>query len=115
MVKLIDELDDEKFVVREAAFKELEGYNKAVESAIREAVKKPKSAEARRRLEQLLASIEDPAVSCKETLQVLRAIAVLEYIGTAEAKAILKRMAEGAPLARQTQEAKMALARLGSR
>jgi WD40 repeat protein len=113
--KLIGNLDDHRFSVREAAFNELDRYDRAVEGAIRDALKRPKSLEVRRRLEELLTSMEDPAVSSKETLQVLRAIAVLEYIGTAEAKAILKRMSEGAPLARQTREARMALARLGSR
>jgi hypothetical protein len=113
--KLIEDLDDNQFAVREAAFKELERYNTAVEGPIRDGIKKRKSAEVGRRLERLLSSIEEPAASCKDTLQAVRGIAALEFIGTAESKAILRRVAEGAPLARQTQEAKTALARMGNR
>jgi hypothetical protein len=113
--KLINDLDDEEFSIREAAHQELKRYNKAVEAPLRSAANKPKSLEVRRRLERLLASIDEAVVSSKETLQVLRAIAVLEYIGTVEAKAVLQRLAAGAPLARQTLEARTALARLGSK
>jgi hypothetical protein len=45
-------------------------------------------------------------------LRTLRAIDVLESIGTPEAQQILRKLAEGAPGARETREAKTALERL---
>ena len=48
-------------------------------------------------------------------LRELRAIEALEYIGTAEARAVLHRLAQGAPTARFTQEGRAALERLATR
>jgi hypothetical protein len=45
-------------------------------------------------------------------LRVLRALAVLEWMGTAEARAVLEMLAKGAPEARQTRQARDALERL---
>jgi hypothetical protein len=45
-------------------------------------------------------------------LRGLRAVAVLEHIGTPEAKQLLVNLSEGAPEARLTREAKAALGRL---
>ena len=70
-----------------------------------------RSPEAARRLDALLtqaANVEpSPAL-----LRGLRAIAVLEQIGTPEAKQLLLNLAAGAPEARLTREAKAALGRL---
>jgi len=48
-------------------------------------------------------------------LRQLREIQVLEHIGTPEAQEVLKKLAQGAPEARLTQEAKAALDRLSKR
>ena len=45
-------------------------------------------------------------------LRCFRAVAVLEQIGTPEAKQLLLNLSEGAPEARLTREAKAALGRL---
>ena len=50
-----------------------------------------------------------------ERLREWRALEVLEQIGTPEARAVLKALAEGAPAARLTQGAKVALERLAKR
>ena len=47
--------------------------------------------------------------------QPLRAIEMLERIGTAEARQLLAVLAEGAPAARLTREAKLALDRLAGK
>jgi len=47
-----------------------------------------------------------------DVLRQIRAVHVLEQIGTADAKAILLRLATGATGARQTRDAKAALVRL---
>ena len=48
-------------------------------------------------------------------LQTTRCIALLEHLGTPEAKKILERLAEGVAESRQTKEAKAALKRLAAR
>ena len=50
-----------------------------------------------------------------EELQLLRALEVLEMIGTAEARKVLERLARGAEECDLTREAKAALERLGQR
>jgi hypothetical protein len=54
------------------------------------------------------------AVPPAATLRVLRGIQVLERIGTAEARGVLRDLASGAA-ARETREAKAALERLAAR
>jgi hypothetical protein len=72
------------------------------------------SAEARRRLEPLLAKVERQELSSTALRQV-RATEVLEHIATPEARDLLKNLAAGATEARLTQEAKAALERLERR
>jgi hypothetical protein len=64
-------------------------------------------------VENLLARLE--AAPSGEWLRALRAIELLEYFATPEARASLEGLAEGAPEARLTQEAKAALERLERR
>jgi hypothetical protein len=71
-------------------------------------------AEARRRLEALLADL-DAGRPNAETLRGLRAIELLEHVGGAEARRVLEALAGGVPEARQTREAKGSLARLANR
>lgn len=71
------------------------------------------SLEAGKRIEFLLEKLDllkDP-----ERLRALRAIEVLENIGTAEAQRTLQRLAGGAAEAQQTREAKASLERLDQR
>jgi len=107
--KLIDQLNDEQFVVREAACKELRSYGTMIQPVLRQALTAKPPAEATRRLESLLADLRrlNP-----EELRTLRAIQVLERIGSPEARQVLATLAEGAPLARPTVDAKAALERL---
>ena len=81
---------------------------------MRKALESDPSPEARRRIGKLLDALAGP-VTAGEALRVLRAVEVLEYIGTPEAQAVLKELAQGAPEARLTQEAKAALDRLAKR
>ncbi len=67
--------------------------------------------ELRRRAEQLL---EQMAASA-ESVRILRALEVLEQIGSLEAKSLLKVLAQGTPEARLTREAKASLERLAKR
>ena len=65
--------------------------------------------ELQRLLEKLQGPTLDPA-----RLRAVRAVEVLEQIASPEAVALLRRLAEGAPHAGLTREAKAALARLAS-
>jgi RNA polymerase sigma factor (sigma-70 family) len=107
--KLIADLDSEQFAVRDAAAKELGRRGEAVEPLLRRALDGQPSPEARKRLEALVAGLAD--LPTGERLRALRAIQVLEYVGTPAARALLHKLADGAP-ARPTREAKAALQRL---
>ena len=62
-------------------------------------------------MKKLLERLDGPVIGADD-LRMLRAIEVLERIGTPEAKELLGRLAKGAPGARLTAEAKGSLARL---
>ena len=53
--------------------------------------------------------------SSADVLRALRAIGVLEWIGSAEARQILEKLSQGMPDAQLTRDAQSALQRLGKR
>jgi hypothetical protein len=110
---LIADLDSEEFSVREQATRALADLGESALPALRKALTGRPSAETRQRVEPLLADLERPANS-PERLRVLRAVEVLEYIGTAEARQVLEALAGGMPEARLTQEARASLNRLAA-
>jgi hypothetical protein len=111
--RYIADLDSETFAVREKASRELENLGNAAAPTLREALTKSPSLEVRRRVEQLLSrSVE--RVPPPETLRRLRALHVLEQIGSPDARRFLAELAEGAAYAEETQDAKAALRRLSA-
>jgi RNA polymerase sigma factor (sigma-70 family) len=111
LARLIARLDDVGFTSREEASRELESLDELAAPALREAQKHP-SAEVRRRAKQLLSNVRDLGPG---QVQKLRAVEVLEQIGTPPAQRILESIAKGAPAGRLTQEAKASLERLARR
>jgi HEAT repeat protein len=109
VAQMIADLDSKQFIVREAATKALAALGERAQPALRQALRGKPSAEVRRRLEGLLAAPH--RVPTGEVRRVLRAIWVLERIGTDEARQVLQRLASGA-LAPQTRAAREALERL---
>jgi WD40 repeat protein len=109
--RLIQELDDESFEVREAATRELRGRGLEAEHAVRAALAAPGSPERQRRLKAVLHAIREAGPS-GALLQQLRAISVLEQVGTDEARAVLSALAGGPEGAPVTGEAQAALGRL---
>jgi hypothetical protein len=97
--------------VREAAVKEFENMGAVVTPALRQALAGNPSLELRRRLERLLEQA-GRQIPSGERLGRLRALRVLEQIGSPEARRMLEVMAGGAPAAWETQEAKACLRRL---
>jgi hypothetical protein len=110
MRRLIADLDADEFARREAVVKRLAELGELADAALREALRGQPSPEARRRIEALLA--EPPTVRLPEARRGLRAVRLLESIGTPEARRVLERLAGGIPEARLTREAKAALGRL---
>jgi WD40 repeat protein len=110
IARLLADLDGDDFAVREAAAKELALLGERVEPALRRAIQGQLSLAARKRIETILQ--EPRATPPSDTLRTLRAIAVLERIGTAQPRDILRTLAEGAAEARETTEAKKSLQRL---
>jgi hypothetical protein len=110
--KLVADLASDRFALREAATKQLLAFDPPPLSAIRQALGANPSLESRRRLEQILSQVEGPLVVDSETVRGARAVAVLEKVASPEARRILEKLAQGAPEARLTREAKASLARL---
>jgi hypothetical protein len=112
VARLIADLDDDEFEVRENASRQLAELGEVAASALRRSLKDTRSEEVRKRASHLLEQLEKPAA---QTLLSSRAVAVLEHVGSSEASRILDRFAGGAPQARLTREAKAALERLAKR
>ncbi|HEY7426476.1 MAG TPA: sigma-70 family RNA polymerase sigma factor [Gemmataceae bacterium] len=111
LARLIADLDSETFQVRQQATEELERLGEQAEPALRKALAGKPELEVRRRLEQLVEKLTEPVPS-PDRLRALRAVEVLEHIGTMEAQGILESWAKGALEARLTQEAKASLERM---
>jgi hypothetical protein len=110
LARLIADLDADRYEVREQATLALIKLGKAAEPAVRQALESPASLEARRRLERVLAPLEERGLS-GDALQTLRTVAVLEYIGNSEAETVLKKVEKNATEDRLRGEAAAALAR----
>ena len=108
--RLVKDLDDDEFAVREKASEELAKLGADAEWALREALRGRPSAELRRRAERLLA--RRPALA-PERLRELRALELLERLESPEARALLERLAQGDADAPLTRDAKAALRRPG--
>jgi RNA polymerase sigma factor (sigma-70 family) len=113
LARLLKELDSDEFAVRELASGELEKLGDVIEPTVRQTLSRPGlSLELRQRLEALAKSLDEISGA---RLRQVRAIEVLEMLGTPEARDLLKTIAEGASAARLTEQAKAALERLRER
>jgi WD40 repeat protein len=110
VARLVSDLEDRRFAVRQKAFDELARYAEQAEDALRKALAGKPSLEARRRMQQLLDRLDLIAPS-PDQLRALRALTLLERLGTPEARRVLEGLAGGAPT-RVTREARAALERL---
>ncbi len=110
LARLIADLDSDQFETRRRASQALEHLNESAIPALRKALAARPSAEVRRRLEEILERLEGPLPA--ERLREVRAIEVLEHQATQVAIALLRSLAQGAPGARLTEEARASLERL---
>ena len=97
---LIADLGSEQFAVRSQATKQLAKFGIDIEEELRKSLVDGLTLETRRRVEELLASITT------QQLRTVRAIEVLEYINSQDARNLLEALAKGRADARQTREAK---------
>jgi hypothetical protein len=109
--KLLDDLDNASSEVRDNAQRSLEKLGDLAADGIKERLKTSPPFEVVRRLEDLQRKLNAGNVTA-ETLQALRAIEVLELIGTPEARAVLETMTKGAAGHRVTVDAGASLQRL---
>jgi hypothetical protein len=109
------DLDSKNFKKRENAMKELEGFGQlAVPALDRKLGEKGLSLEVRKRTEAVADKLNRTVLTGEE-LRTIRAVEVLEGIGTSEAQAVLKELASGGEGAALTAQAQKALARLARR
>jgi WD40 repeat protein len=111
--RLVKDLNHARYAVRQQSTRDLEALRDLAGPALRQALEGA-PLEVRRRVEALLAKVDGPEPP-PERLRELRAVEALERAGTAEAVAVLRRLAGGAPQARLTREARGSLERLARR
>ena len=104
-------LDSEHFAERQRAADALASHADQAEAALRRFLANQPNLEARRRAERVLDQLQG-AITDPEQLRDLRALEVLEFIGTAEARDLLRTLAGGAPESKTTREAAAGLRRL---
>jgi WD40 repeat protein len=115
IARLVADLDDDSYTVREKATADLERLVKFAEPALRKALEKPASLEVQRRIEKILEKLKGGVAWPQERLRLLRTIGVLERLGTPEARRGLASVAERSPDEELGQEAKASLDRLARR
>jgi hypothetical protein len=111
VARLIIDLNDEDFQVREKAAKELETLHELAAPALEKALRAQPPLETRRRLEALLERVQHHRLP-GGTARAIRAVEVLETINVPEAQQHLEALAMGASEAQLTKDAKAALQRL---
>jgi hypothetical protein len=110
--RLIADLDDDRFAVREKAAEELGRIREIVLPILMDQSNGQRSAELRRRTQQLLKdarSIDSPSFMAE-----IRSIEALERMGIPRARQLLSTLAAGTTGVRLTNEARFALRRLQS-
>jgi hypothetical protein len=114
LLGLLGDLDNPRYQVREEATRRLMDKEKVARPALERRLEESPSAEQRRRVEYLLGRLKR-AVFPPQTVRAMRAVELLEYVGTPEARELLVAIAKGADEARVTKDAKAALERVNRR
>jgi WD40 repeat protein len=105
-------LGSDQFDVRQQAVILLEKLGEAAEPALRKALANKPASEVHVLLKELIQKLEAPELQ-PHHLRITRACEVLERVATAEARAVLVNLANGAEGVRQTVQARKALDRIG--
>src|SRR5262249_23753272 len=110
--KLIADLDSDQFAVREQADIALAELGIQAQPALRKVLDGQPSLEARCRVERVLEQFTSGRFPSAEVVRKLRAVQVLERLGTPEARQVLQTLANGVPGDWLTRQAEAALKRL---
>jgi hypothetical protein len=111
VAKLVADLEDTRFLVRDAAQRALAELEGSVRPALLAALDKTPALEAKRRLGKLLEALDgEPGGS---ELRALRAVRILELNRSAAARRVLREWSAATPGLRLTEVSRAALARLG--
>ncbi len=110
MKRLLADLDDDDFKTREQSARELIRCGKTIEKALREHLQGKISAEVRQRIGLILEELKKDTSAERQGLRWLRAVEVLERLGTAEARELLGKLAQGSDTA--AEQARASLHRL---
>jgi WD40 repeat protein len=110
----IADLDSEKVSVRKQAEGELEKLGDRARLALEKVLTGQPSLETRKRVDALLETATSGMLA-GEPLRLVRAVELLEQLGTPEARQILEALARGAPGALPTRHAQASLDRLAMR
>jgi dipeptidyl aminopeptidase/acylaminoacyl peptidase len=108
---LVARLDHRRFAVRDSAAGALTKLGPAARPALRRTLEAAGSEQQRRLLHQILDDVAAELADGPE-LQALRAVEVLERVGSAEAEELLTKLSAGAAEAPRTEAARAALRRL---
>jgi WD40 repeat protein len=111
LARLVARLDHDEFAVRRQAFTALAEEGKSAESALRRALAGKPSAEVKRQVKALLARLGRIGVS-GDPLRGLRALEVLEWVGTPAARQLVEEVSRGRADAPLTREAAATLGRM---
>jgi WD domain, G-beta repeat len=111
--RLVTELGDEKFPVREKAHQELDQFGETAVAGLKARLPAAKSAEVRSRLVRLIDK-HNPPTPAPQQIRETRALEILEELNTPEARALMKELAAGVATARLTMDAAASLKRMES-
>jgi RNA polymerase sigma factor (sigma-70 family) len=114
VARLLADLGSDEYRVRQKATAALRQLGERADPMLREALEGEQTLEARRRVEALLEGIKARAMM-PQSLRWVRAVEVLEQIGSPAAQQMLTSLAAGMRTARLTREARASLARLAER
>src|SRR5262249_544437 len=115
LARLIADLDDRQFAVREKATRELEKLGRLVRPKLQEVLAGQHSLEVRQRVAAILQRLEQSPLS-SEQLRGCSSVEVLEHIGTAAARKVLEKIGrEGPDTSLLVRGARAALERLRRR
>jgi hypothetical protein len=113
--RMLADLDSDDYQMRTQALRDLRRFGRVAEKSLRRALENKPSLEVRRRIEQLLEEMPDGPDTVRAEPREVRAVELLEDVGTTEARRVLQALADGLEESELSQEARASLARLAHR
>ena len=112
IASLITLLDNGDFQVRSKASRELAQLGDLIVPTLKKALSGRSSQETRIQVQRLLDRLASAELPPPDLMRALRAVEVLEQVGTPDARRALETLVKGTPDAKLTRDAKAALERM---